>query len=621
MKKFFTLSFVLTLCTSLSFAQVIFEQDFENGMAPMTLIDGDGLEPNLTEFGEAAAWIIALGNGGQIAASTAMYATMPQNSTADDWMISPALEITEENTVVFWQAQTVHPDYPCGYEVRVSTTGTEIDDFTDVLYSTGAENTEYTARNASLEDYAGQTIHIAWRNNSTFGMYLAVDNIKVEMLGILNASAIEITNHRYNRIEEEVAIKAIIKNNGFNTIHSLDVSWTDGVNTYTDNVTGLNLVTDASIEYTHTTPFIPVEARSYDIAVTLSNPNGGADAYDIDNNTSTIISGVTYSPQKRVVIEESTGTWCGFCPRGYVAMEYMREHYPESFIGIAVHNNDPMAYDEYNSYLNLPGSPRCNVDRIAKNMRVYIIPDDFINYHEQFNQIPPVAPDIMAGFNAATRELEVEVSAEYVTRFSDIDHRFSVVLIEDEVSGTTSGYDQSNYMDGSGTPLEGAGHDWTTAGDLVPASEMVYQEVARAIVGGYYGTPGIIFGDVETGDVFNQTFTYTVPEEYDAAHMHAIVLVLDGETGAILNSNITEFDIMVSTHQAFANDLLGVFPNPSSGLVNIELAMEAATEVQLTVYTITGKQVASQDLGTLPAGQPPSHLMVASSLLACILST
>ena len=37
------------------------------------------------------------------------------------------------------------------------------------------------------------------------------------------------------------------------------------------------------------------------------------------------------------VVEEGTGTWCGWCVRGIVALEYMRENYPDKFIGIGVH--------------------------------------------------------------------------------------------------------------------------------------------------------------------------------------------------------------------------------------------------------------------------------------------
>lgn len=47
-------------------------------------------------------------------------------------------------------------------------------------------------------------------------------------------------------------------------------------------------------------------------------------------------------PDKKVWVEEATGTWCGWCPRGEVYMNYLYAKYPEHFVGIAVHQKDPM---------------------------------------------------------------------------------------------------------------------------------------------------------------------------------------------------------------------------------------------------------------------------------------
>lgn len=57
-----------------------------------------------------------------------------------------------------------------------------------------------------------------------------------------------------------------------------------------------------------------------------------------------------------MLAEEATGTWCTWCPRGAVFMAKMKEDYPDDFIGIAVHNQDPMTLTSYNTGLtNLPG--------------------------------------------------------------------------------------------------------------------------------------------------------------------------------------------------------------------------------------------------------------------------
>lgn len=45
--------------------------------------------------------------------------------------------------------------------------------------------------------------------------------------------------------------------------------------------------------------------------------------------------------KKRPVVEEYTGLWCGWCPKGYVALERMAEQ-EEDFIGVAIHSGDVM---------------------------------------------------------------------------------------------------------------------------------------------------------------------------------------------------------------------------------------------------------------------------------------
>lgn len=52
---------------------------------------------------------------------------------------------------------------------------------------------------------------------------------------------------------------------------------------------------------------------------------------------------------RRMVMEEATATWCGWCPQGIVAIDGLKRDFPDNFLAIAIHGNgDKMAYiDEY----------------------------------------------------------------------------------------------------------------------------------------------------------------------------------------------------------------------------------------------------------------------------------
>lgn len=70
-------------------------------------------------------------------------------------------------------------NYADGLEVYISTTGNQLADFTTTLYAAEKEPAEWTYHEFSLNDYSGQTIHIAFRNNSTDKILLFVDDISI----------------------------------------------------------------------------------------------------------------------------------------------------------------------------------------------------------------------------------------------------------------------------------------------------------------------------------------------------------------------------------------------------------------------------------------------------------
>ncbi|MCP4322360.1 MAG: hypothetical protein GY787_11030, partial [Alteromonadales bacterium] len=180
MKQFYILSLLLTF--NFTFSQVYFEDDFDGsgpGLAGWTLVNNDGLTPHANVGIFTDAWIEAdvFTNAGDVVAkSTSWY---DPAGTADDWMITPAIILTDDATLS-WDAEGENEDYLDGYEVRLSTQTTNLVDFTTILYSTTAANDVWTNRSIDLNTYTGSTVYIAWRNNSTDKYVLRINNVKVE---------------------------------------------------------------------------------------------------------------------------------------------------------------------------------------------------------------------------------------------------------------------------------------------------------------------------------------------------------------------------------------------------------------------------------------------------------
>ncbi len=103
---------------------------------------------------------------------------------------------------------------------------------------------------------------------------------------------------------------------------------------------------------------IPAEVPpgEHQMNVWVSKVGNRPDGIDSDSRASFILIGQNERYARKVVVEEGTGTWCGFCPRGIVAMHTMMQNHPDNyFIPIAIHSGDNMVSPSYNQIFGLLG--------------------------------------------------------------------------------------------------------------------------------------------------------------------------------------------------------------------------------------------------------------------------
>lgn len=66
------------------------------------------------------------------------------------------------------------------------------------------------------------------------------------------------------------------------------------------------------------------------------------------------------------MIEEFTGTWCGWCPYGADTLDVLQANYPYLRV-LSIHQGDTLATTEGNSFINaiqVPGYPSASIDRV-----------------------------------------------------------------------------------------------------------------------------------------------------------------------------------------------------------------------------------------------------------------
>lgn len=513
------------------------------------------------------------------------------NLADKDRLITPPLDLTAQTAVALKFDAFYTGVYGSVATVEVSTNGGTTWTTIFTLDPSAAWQNNIAT---NLSAYAGQNnVLVAFRHNdgNAWADGFAIDNVSVYVPPANDAKINSITLNRYGVINTNSNLVLNVTNLGSSTISNLTVDWNDG--TSHSQVINVSIAPFATMDVTHPTALNYATAVEKTIAINITAVNGGVDA-DVSNNTgSKLFNSLSQSSPKKVVIEEGTGTWCGWCPRGAVAMEQMYQNHPNDFIGIAVHNGDPMTVTEYDNGADLSGFPGCNVDRALLDESVSA--NLFESYYQE--RIGLAVPAGLSMTVSGTTSKTINVSATFRTVFANANYRLGVVIIEDNVTGTASGYNQTNYYAGG---ANGAMGGYESLPNPVPAASMVYDHVGRALLGGFAGQANSVPTTITDGLAASYTFNYTIPSTSNSANMSAVALLIDNATGEIVTAEKT------SLSAANVNELetigLNVYPNPASGAVNVSFEANNGDFV-ITLTDLQGRVISSKEMTNLNGSQ------------------
>lgn len=395
-----------------------------------------------------------------------------------------------------------------------------------------------------------------------------------------------------------------MRNLGSTTITSFDLSIDqNGGTPMVQNVTGVSVPSLGTYTVNFPAPFTLVSGANT-FTATISNVNGaGADGDASDNTITKTITPVQAAAGKVVVAEEGTGTWCQWCPRGAVYMDMMTAKYDNYYAGIAVHNSDPMTVPAYDAAIGalISGYPSALVDRGAV-IDPSQIEDDFLNRIV-------IAPDGMivngATYNSSTRQLKVSVTTTLANNITG-NYKVACVITEDSVTGTASSYNQANAYSGGASGVMGG---FESLPNPVPAAQMNYNHVARAISPSFAGMSYAYGSSAMAGQVYTHNFTYTLPAAWDANQIHIIGMMID-PSGTINNAGTTTISEAVANGWlpglsvgvntiAEAPDAIQLMPNPATTLTNVSLNLKEDADVNIEIYSSNGKIIASKAYGKM----------------------
>ncbi|MFT4534578.1 MAG: hypothetical protein ACJA1A_003612 [Saprospiraceae bacterium] len=394
---------------------------------------------------------------------------------------------------------------------------------------------------------------------------------------------------------KETSFTGELKNGGLTVIESFMLEATLGSDVYPIEMSGLSLATGETTTFNISDAFAIPEGNST-ASLEIVSINGGTFAdEDLCNDKSTIaLFGLVPADHKKVIIEEATGTWCGWCPRGTVALDRFSARYPDRYIGVAVHNADPMVNADYDDGLGAGSFPNSLVNR-----------GDFIDpgateapFLERV--VESSAASILQGaeWDADTRELKISLVLTAQEAIST-NHKVNVAITEDGVSGTGTGWAQVNYYSGGADLIGVDGVNWADLPDPVPAADMVYDHVARAILAPYTGLENSFTEDMAVDDekIFN--FFYTVPADFNIDNIHIVSMLINpngtintGEGDPLMEDIDNGFvEAPTSTYDPELNNAVNVFPNPMTNFTNVRINLSERSDVSLQVVDMSGKSV------------------------------
>lgn len=301
---------------------------------------------------------------------------------------------------------------------------------------------------------------------------------------------------------------------------------------------------------------------------------------------------------QKVLIEEFTGAWCGFCPDGALVLTDILDNDPNA-IGVSIHNGDAMVTTNGTYVENFfsPSFPQAVFNRNGA-------PISRSSWASTESSISGGSAPASISFdswtyNALTREVSITVKAEFFTTEAG-QFRMNLGFTEDNVTGTGSGYDQVNYFNTtSGHPLFGLGN---------PIIGYAHNHVLRAYVSGAWGAAGSVPSTITPGLISTYTFNYTLPASWDINELNVVAWVgryngIGLTQRSILNAEEIPFSIIDATDESLSIPTdLKVYPNPGRDRINCSFRLSKTGNIRIDVLDVTGKVVASLTEGMMNAG-------------------
>lgn len=301
----------------------------------------------------------------------------------------------------------------------------------------------------------------------------------------------------------------------------------------------------------------------------------------------------TNAQVKKVILEDFTGTWCGWCPEGTVLLEQILAAHPANFIPIASHSGDALEITDANEVptaLGVSGFPMGAVDRFnfPGQSTIAIQRND---WSDAFNTRAALTAKASVSFTNTTKAgntYTTTVNVKFTSApTAGVPIKMNVYILEDSIPaiGTLEQHNYSSAVQNGDSPLT----NW------------YLNSTVRKPLGGVWGYADMIPSTVVVGTNYTKSITFTLDTTWVPKHINIVAFVAYDGAAAENKKEIINSEQMALRSLGTGTGIkeiesklhTGVYPNPAkmNSYIKTSFTLKEDAIVTMKVINALGQVV------------------------------
>lgn len=293
-----------------------------------------------------------------------------------------------------------------------------------------------------------------------------------------------------------------------------------------------------------------------EVSVYIKNVNGTPNTY---YNPYFTVQRTTLSKleKRKVVMEEYTSMGCHWCPKAVAAIDHLAKHYPNDFIGIAVHDRDILSCPDYNAlkYKN-QGRPSVIVNRTFTDKAIIVDSPDaeekFVakqNFINEQKKGAKALVEVKAVWDKERKNINVTTKTTFRINDETNTYALAYVILANDLYDS-NWWQANNYNGESG--YKGIINEMDVfVNGSSDISGLHYHNVAVKTAGIDNGIAGSISTPIVVDKTQTHSYTFTnVGSDWKLKNKEKVqvcALLIDTKTNEIVNADKTSVLLNVDT--------------------------------------------------------------------------